>query len=143
MKPVNLHDIQTTQDWHEKLRRTLCTPWWGNSDFIVRWKWVNYGRQCGRQCRIRCCLYSVIQKAPYPKLMILNLSKPLYKSTVWRITLGVVILLICCFVIRFRLPEEAISYLLQFWRALYLWDILYPGACIILERQLNSSRVFW
>lgn len=38
-------------------------------------------------------------------------TNPLFDGSPY--TLGVVILLICCFVIRFRLPDEAISYLLK------------------------------
>ena len=38
-------------------------------------------------------------------------TDPLFEGSPY--TLGVVILLICCFVIRFRLPDEAISYLLR------------------------------
>lgn len=37
---------------------------------------------------------------------------PLFENS--RHSVGVVVLLICCFIIRFRLPDEAVSYLLKF-----------------------------
>lgn len=39
-------------------------------------------------------------------------ENPLFENS--RHSVGVVVLLICCFIIRFRLPDEAVSYLLKF-----------------------------